>query len=280
MLITVGKGVPEMQEMQQSNNPINTLFYSGSDVTSSRVLYTPSSFARSSLLWLQEAGHLTALRPHVSGRDHLSSYLFFMVLDGAGWLEYNGVHYELCEGDMCFIDCRKGYSQSSSEDLWIISWCHMNGPSMPAIYNKYCERGGRPVFHPEESSVFISLLNSLYTTASSESYIRDVEINSLLNELVGLLFAETVYEENEDRPAVNVGSVDRIDVGEIKSYIDTHYQDPLSLELLADHFHFNKNYVSRCFKEAYGMSVGSYIGLVRVGGRRRGLGSHLSPSSR
>lgn len=264
----------EQVKMEDHSN--NTLFYSGSDVSSSRVLYTPSLFARSSLLYLQEAGSLKAIRPHVSGRDHLSSYLFFVVLDGAGWLEYNGVKYELCEGDCCVIDCRKGYSQSSSESLWTISWAHFNSSSMPAIWNKYCERGGRPVFHPEDrpdgtsgASVFIKLLNDLYTTASSESYIRDVEINTLLSQLVGELFKQTVwkeavFEEGEQRE-ITTGSTAAIDIAAIKSYIDTHYNTPLNLTYLSTHFHFNKNYVSRCFKESFGMSVGSYIGLVRVG---------------
>ena len=48
-------------------------------VTSNRILYTPSSFARSSLLTLQEIGTLQALKPHTSSRDNLQSYLFFML---------------------------------------------------------------------------------------------------------------------------------------------------------------------------------------------------------
>ncbi len=262
----------EEEGTQMTSQSNNTLFYSGSSVSSSRVLYTPSSFARSSLLYLQETGHLTALRPHVSGRDRLSSYLFFVVREGSGWLEYNNQHYELKAGDAVFIDCRKGYSQSSSETCWQISWVHFNSTQMPAIYNKYCERGGKPTFHPDNPQPFLSLLESLYITASSESYIRDVEINVLLSELIGELFRETVwkeivYEDNvyeytgEERREISVG----IDVGEIKSYIDTHYNTPLTLESISDYFHFNKNYVSRRFKETFGMSVGSYIGLVHTG---------------
>lgn len=256
-----------------NNISTNNNLFTNDCVSSKRQLYTASAFARSSLLYLQETGHLKAIRPHVSGRDHLSSYLFFVVKSGEGWLEYNGVKYELCEGDCCFIDCKYGYSQSSSETLWQISWCHWSGNNMPAIYNKYCERGGRPTFHPDNPEPFTALLDSLYTTASSESYIRDVEINSLLNELIGLLFAETVYEENEDKPAVantTTGSTAAattaaINISAIKTYIDTHYNTPLNLTYLSTYFHFNKNYVSRRFKESFGMSVGSYIGLVRVG---------------
>lgn len=59
-------------------------------VTSNRILYTPSSFARSSLLTLQEIGTLEALKPHTSSRDNLQSFLFFYVESSAGMLVYQG----------------------------------------------------------------------------------------------------------------------------------------------------------------------------------------------
>ena len=45
-----------------------------------RYIHTPSSFARQSLLYVQEAGHLKSRDRHISRRSHLESYLFFIVL--------------------------------------------------------------------------------------------------------------------------------------------------------------------------------------------------------
>ena len=63
--------------------------FTGNQVQSNRVLYTPSVFAKSSLIYLQETGELTALKPHVSRREQLNSYLFFIVLDGLGSVQYD-----------------------------------------------------------------------------------------------------------------------------------------------------------------------------------------------
>ena len=124
----------------------SNLFTSSPSVQSSRILYTPSPFARSSLLHLQEVGSLTAIRPHTSKREKLQSYLCFMVEDGEGELVYEGKKYELKTGDVVFIDCRKAYRHSTGMNpnagLWSLRWCHFYGPSMPAVYAKYCERGG------------------------------------------------------------------------------------------------------------------------------------------
>ena len=78
----------------------------------------------------------------------------------------------LCQnGDCVFIDCRKAYSHSTSDNLWSLQWCHFYAPSLPAVYEKYKERGGRPVFHPDDLTPFTSLLTDLYNLASSSDYI-------------------------------------------------------------------------------------------------------------
>ncbi|MCD7785700.1 MAG: AraC family transcriptional regulator [Oscillospiraceae bacterium] len=119
-----------------------------------------------------------------------------------------------------------------------------------------------PIFRPENSNVYISLLDELYTTASSESFVRDALINELLTQLVTELMKETVYEE--ENPSETNTELEKIDVSEIKAYIDQNFDSQLSLESISDRFHFNKNYVARNFKEIYGTSIGSYIQIVRI----------------
>ena len=66
-----------------------------SSVSSSRIIYTPSTFARTSLLHLQEVGSLQAVHPHVSQREDLVSFLCFIVLSGEGELSYEEQTYQL-----------------------------------------------------------------------------------------------------------------------------------------------------------------------------------------
>lgn len=142
-----------------------------SSVTSSRILYTPSTFARTSLLHLQEVGSLQSIHQHTSTRTNLTSFLCFVVLSGTGSLTYEGMTYELSAGDCVFIDCRKAYSHSTSDNLWSLQWCHFYAPFLPAVYEKYKERGGHPVFHPDDLISFTSLLTDLYNLTSSCSSV-------------------------------------------------------------------------------------------------------------
>ena len=239
----------DMQELFSNN---------ASSVQSDRILYTPSAFARGSLLHLQEVGTLKALHPHTSTRSGLVSYLCFLVLEGEGSLTYDGRQYSLKLGDCVFTDCRKTYSHSTSDCLWSLSWCHFYAPFMPAIYEKYKERGGLPVFHPENQDAFQKIFVQLYELAASSDYIRDMRINESLSALLTLLMQESW---NPDHVAV---SKKRMELAAVKAYMDEHYTQKLTLDDLEAQFFINKYYLLKIFKETYGMTISSYLISKRI----------------
>ena len=148
----------------------STLFTTEYSVNSDRILYTPSSFARAALLYLQETGTLTAIKPHISDRAGMNSFLCFIVEDGEGILTYENHTYKLRVGDCVFINCKNEYSHSTGYDgcrLWSLRWCHFYSESMFMIYEKYRERGGLPVFHPDDIEKFKSIMSDIYNMASS-----------------------------------------------------------------------------------------------------------------
>ena len=66
-------------------------------------------------------------------------------------------------------------------------------------------------------------------------------------------------------------------VDEVASYIIGHYDNRLSLEMIADHFYVNKCYLSRIFKEVSGFTVNEYINMIRIRRARELLsGSSMS----
>ncbi len=231
-------------------------------VDSSRILYTPSSFAKASLLHLQEIGELTAIKPHESNRSGLDSFLFFTVLAGSGVLRYLGNSYELEKGSCVFIDCRNAYSHMTSpDDLWTIRWCHFDGPTMPLIYSKYLERGGMPAFVPEQKGAALSirrLLTELMETAQSVDYMRDMKINEGLSSLITLVMSESWHPE--EAPL----SQKKSSVLPIKEYLDKHYAEKISLDDLASRFYISKFYLTHVFKEQFGVSVTQYLLNVRI----------------
>lgn len=229
-----------------------------STVSSSRILYTPSSFARFSLLHLQEAGSLKVMQPHISKREKLQSYLCFVVCQGSGKLLYENTEYNLSAGDVVFIDCHKGYSHVTDDDLWSLRWCHFYGISMQDIYAKYRERGGKAVFHPDDVEAINNILSNLYDLAVSSDYIRDMRINERLNELLTILMEQSWHQD------IAVMSKKRMELNEIKQYLDENYGEKVTLNTLASRFFVSKSYLSRIFKDSYGFTINQYILFKRI----------------
>ena len=236
----------------------NSLFQ-GKLVTSRRIIYTPSDFARTNLIHLQEIGSLQALRPHTSQRENLSSYLVFLVLEGSGTLSYQNRSFPLSKGDCVFLDCRKPYSHRSSDNLWQLKWAHFYGPNLNGIYDKYTQRGGRPCFHAHDPASFENTLDELYSIADSSSYIKDMKIYEKLSSLLTLLM-----EESWNPDLTRKQHAKKQNLQNIKDYIDSHYQEKITLDTLSEQFFINKYYLTRVFKEQFGVPVVSYLIQVRI----------------
>ncbi len=226
-------------------------------VRSDRILYTPSAFAKNSLLYLQEIGRLQAKQAHTSRRSNLDSFLLLIVTEGAGNLVYENCTYRLEAGECAFINCAGSYSHTTSEEaLWSLAWIHFNGNTMQAVYEKYRNRGGKPVFRPADPEQFLALHDSIFHMADSNDYIKDMKINSGLSELLVLLMAESWNPEE----AGNRGR----SLADLKTYLDGHYTERISLDQLAELFYINKFYMTRVFKEQYGVSINTYLQQLKI----------------
>lgn len=51
---------------------------------------------------------------------------------------------------------------------------------------------------------------------------------------------------------------------EIKAYIDAHYGEDISLDLIAEKFYFSREYAGRIFRAQYGCAIYEYIQQVRM----------------
>lgn len=233
--------------------------FQGDLVNAKRIIYTPSVFARTNLIHLQEVGELKARKPHTSSRKNLVSYLFFIIIEGSGTMIYDHARYDLASGDCVFIDCRKEYSHCSSENLWTLKWVHFYGPNMKGIYEKYVERGGKPVFRPDKPEYCCGLLDQLYHIADSGDYIRDMHIYEKITSLLAFLMSESWHPEHN----VHMGSK-RQSLQHVKDYLDQHYKEKITLDQLAEIFFINKFYLTRIFKDQFGMSINHYLAQVRV----------------
>jgi len=66
---------------------------------------------------------------------------------------------------------------------------------------------------------------------------------------------EMVRSQSQNKKAI---------IGNIKRYIDEHYQEEINLDELANHFQYNSSYLSQLFKNETGSNIFNYLTEIRI----------------
>lgn len=239
---------------------MNQTFFQTHAEHSNRILYTPGDFSRQQLLYLQEAGTLTSYPSHISKRTSLKSFLFLLVLDGHGSFTYQNITHNLHNGDCMFIDCSLPYLHQCIKNSWQLYWIHFYGIQAQKLYEYYLKLGGKNHFTAQKKAVYQNLLNEIYETAKQESPLHDLELNEKLSRLFSLLINEITLQ----RTNLEQKNTRKRNLTPIIQYLEKHYTEKITLDLLSEHFYINKFYLTRIFKEEYGISINRYLIKLRI----------------
>ncbi len=239
---------------------MNQTFFQTHAEQSSRILYTPGSFAKQQLLYLQESGTLTSYPAHTSKRASLKSFLFVLVLEGNGIFTYQNTTYSLHAGDCMLIDCTLPYLHQSLYSSWQLYWIHFYGTQAQKLYEYYLQLGGKNHFTAQKKAVYQNLLNEIYETAQTESPVHDLELHEKLSRLFVLLARETTLQ----RAKAGSQNSRKRNLAPILQYLEKHFPEKITLDLLSEHFYINKFYLTRIFKEEYHISINQYLIKLRI----------------
>lgn len=249
--------------------------YKTSEVTSTRrVINTPSSFTRENFFYIQEAGYLKSLKPHMSRRSGLSSYLFLIVLSGSGEVSYRDtanspdrhnaspstarsltddmITVPAQTGDCFFLDCMNEYTHISSEDdPWELLWIHFYGPQAGAYYIYFREQHS---WHMH-SAHFTELTSAIWSVIHyHEEKTDDTDILTA-QQIVNILTLMCTESDEDSSSTSALGDK----LKSILHYLDEHYTENISLDSLAEQFYISKYYLSREFKKEFGTTIIQYI---------------------
>lgn len=234
-------------------------FSSNGICESRRQLHTPSSFARSSLFYVQEVGTLKSIQSHLCRRENLDSFLFILVLSGSGHITHQGQRYCLHGGDCAFIDCSRPYSHQSSEnEPWELMWIHFNGCTARSYYTCFIKNFPAGIFHTDDISVFSGPILQLLDVAARKDKTAELISSKLITDVLTLCFTVPLNREL----AAQSSSAGKMQ--SVKEYIDVHFAGHLSLDELSAHFFLSKYHLSREFKRIYGITLGNYILSQRI----------------
>lgn len=223
---------------------------------------TAAQAARTSIAYVQELGDFHCGKSYFTSRENLSSYLLKLCLSGKGLLEYEGETYEVKPGSVFWIDCERPqtyYTAPDSDGEWRLLWVHFNGPTCAAYYNLFMnQNGGRNLVYPENAVAIRTLLEMLMRLyqGGGSTLQDDVQASAALTRLMcSCIDAAGGSEGSKKLP---------IYVIEARNYIDAHYPERITLDVLAQKLSVNKFYLQKIFKQCLGLSPYEYILHTRL----------------
>ena len=245
--------------------------YKTSEITNTRrVINTPSPFTKENFFYIQEAGYLKSLKPHLSHRSGLDSYLFLIVLSGSGEVSYRDVsdagidfHQKnrpsskmttahATSGDCFFLDCKSEYTHISSEnEPWELLWIHFYGPQANAYYTYFTKQHDWH-FRSSHLAELTTAIQNVITYQEEKNDDTDILTAQQLVNILTTICMESAEKDNPD-------SILSDKLRNILSYLDENYTKDISLDQLAEQFFISKYYLSREFKKEFGTTIIQYI---------------------
>lgn len=232
--------------------------YKTSEVTNTRrVICTPSAFTRQNFFHVQEAGYLKSLKPHLSKRKNLTSYLFMIILSGSGTITYNDTSYSAKQGDCFYMDCKKEYTHISSDtNPWELLWIHFYGPNAAAYYDYFCHHHSWHFQYENQNELIVTLQQLLEL---HENRTEDTDILAA-NLITNLLTTICTYTEDVS----DIGSGLHSKLTNILSYLNENFTSTITLDELSEKFFISKYYLSREFKKEFGCTIIQYILVKKI----------------
>lgn len=228
-------------------------------IKSSRIIYTPSDWAKTSLFYVQEVGTLKSLKQHISKRKGLNSFLFLLVLSGEGIFTYKNEETILHAGDCILIDCKNAYShQSSEKHSWELMWVHYNGPIAQQYYNYFINKYDSNIFHADIPSKFTKIIFKLMELHSQKDATMEIIASKLITDILTLCFI--VSKQSSNTCTENIAEK----LYQVREYIDAHFTKKIVLDELSKKFYISKFYLAREYKQMFGLTVGEYILAKRI----------------
>lgn len=102
----------------------------------------------------------------------------------------------------------------------------------------------------------IAILKKIDQTLQERKSYKELLVNALLVELFDLI--------NSEEAETISGVSSRDNATKIKQYIDSNYATINSVNEIAEHFFYSREYLSRIFKEAFNISVAQYLSRKRI----------------
>lgn len=195
---------------------------------------------------------------HSYGPAVRSGYLIHIVLEGKGTFFVHNKKYSLSAGDG-FLICPNEliYYESDKYEPWKYIWLGFIGSKASDYLNLTTLSTSNPVFTLQNNSNLVDCITSIINATKIESNKNLMILSKLYDFFYNLL------EEFPNKLPKNK-SISETYVEEALSYIQSNYQDGITITNIAKHLSIDRSYFHRIFKKFIHISPQEYILNLKI----------------
>lgn len=221
---------------------------------------------------------------------HHDFYEVYLLLGGSVDYSVEGRSYHLEPGDLLMISPlelhRPRCIREDEPYERIVLWINSNYLSSLSTLNSdltWCFDTSRPghtnLLHPNRAqrANLLALMGRLVQESYSQVYGSDVLCTGILLQFLVEL-NRMVMGSRQLVPQEGRAGRSTTVITEIQAFINAHYQEPISLDRLANDFFISKYHLSREFNRVVGTSVYRYIILKRLVNAKQMLSAGMAPT--
>ncbi|MBE6865188.1 MAG: AraC family transcriptional regulator [Ruminococcus flavefaciens] len=224
---------------------------------SKRIICTPSPAAKDTFFYVQEAANIKPDDSDCNQPQNLDSFLFAAVVSGKGELLIGGDSFSLNKGDCFMIDCHTPYRfKSSVKDPWELLWIYFNGSTSQQYYNYFISHS-KNVFTPSSfDKISYAVMEILSLNELNDPNAEALTSQHIVELLTIALTANSSKQKYDSALKQKLSSV--------HNYINEHFAEDISLEMLSSEFYISKFYLTREYKRIFGMTIFQHIITARI----------------
>ncbi|SHI72239.1 AraC-type DNA-binding protein [Clostridium cavendishii DSM 21758] len=204
---------------------------------------------------------------HSTAHFHPFTEIFF-ITSGKGSFQLEDNNVNVSEGDLIIINPNCLHTEKSTfvnEPLeYIVLGVDNLVLSFPEDKSGYQNEKNKPqyrIIKYVDKTVILGYLNSLIDEISKKDYNYEVAYKSIL-----ILLIITILRGDNNNPKVKEESTNKLSLEcmKVKNYIDSHYSQNITLDLLVQLTHINKYHLVHSFTKQVGISPINYLINKRI----------------
>ena len=188
-------------------------------------------------------------------REDFASYEILYTYAGEGVLEYGGQQYTLKAGDGFFIDCRKKHHYYTKGERWVHAELHFDGPQAAYHFQEFY-KSGNPCFHESRNGKLQTIWEAMLRAWQDFLLYKQLHVSNDISQIMAHLLVLKYQSGSGDSTPDSISR--------LVKYMDRHFAEPITLDMLSEKVSLSKYHLSREFKRYMGVAPMQYLQYVRL----------------